>query len=307
MQIGYIGLGKMGKNMVLRLLEKGHEVVAWNRSPEPREEVAKAGAIAVETLEEMVQKLPAPRVVWLMLPGKQVTDEMIEKMAALLEPGDTVIDGGNNHFKEAAKHKSILSTKSVHFIDAGVSGGPAGARNGACIMVGGDEEMFSAVEPIIKDASAPDAYRFFPGAGAGHFVKMVHNGIEYGMMQALGEGFEIMKKSEYNLDLLKVAEIYNKGSVIESRLVGWLISAFQKHGQELQGISGSVGMLGEGQWTVDTAKEMNIPVPILEGSVQFRLDSVEHPSYNGKVLSALRSEFGGHIVTEGGKIDTSPK
>lgn len=273
MQIGYIGLGKMGKNMVLHLLDKGHEVVAWNRSPEPRQEVVAAGAIAVETVEELVQKLTGPRIVWLMLPAKTVTDEMIQKMSELLSPGDIVIDGGNNFYKEATTHKEILAAKNIFFFDAGVSGGPSGARTGACIMVGGDEEMYSKIEPLIKDASAPDAYRFFPGAGAGHFVKMIHNGIEYGMMQAIGEGFEIMKKSEFKLDLMKVAELYNNGSVVRSYLVECLISAFQKKGQDLEGVSTTVGMLGEGEWTAQTARELKVPAPIIEGSVQFRLDS----------------------------------
>lgn len=306
MQIGYIGLGKMGKNMVLHLLEKGHEVVAWNRSPEPRQEVAAAGAIVTETVEELVQKLEAPRIVWIMLPAKDVTDQMVQKLSELLEAGDIVIDGGNNFYKTAAMHKEILSTKGVHFFDAGVSGGPAGARTGACVMIGGSEEMYPKVEPLFKDISAPDAYRFFPGAGAGHFVKMIHNGIEYGMMQAIGEGFEILKKSEFKLDLQKVAELYNTGSVIESSLVGWLVSAFKKNGQDLNEISGSVGMLGEGEWTAQAAKEMGIPAPIIEGAVKFRLESREKPSYTGKVVSALRNEFGGHSVGNNDKVDTSP-
>jgi 6-phosphogluconate dehydrogenase len=298
MQIGYIGLGKMGKNMVLRLLEKGHEVVAWNRSPEPREEVAAAGAVVTETVGELVQQLSTPRVVWLMLPAGDVTHLMIKQLAGLLAPGDILIDGSNNFYKEATKHKELLSTKSVHFFDAGVSGGPSGARNGACVMIGGSEEMYDRVEPLFKDIAAPEAYQFFPGAGAGHFIKMVHNGIEYGMMQAIGEGFEVLKKSAFNLDLEKVAKLYNNGSVIESRLIGWLVSGYQKNGQDLSGISGSVKHSGEGQWTVETAKEMNIPVPIIEGALQFRIDSANNPSYTGKVVSVLRNEFGGHEVQE---------
>lgn len=301
MQIGYIGLGKMGKNMVLRLLEKQHQVVAWNRSPEPREEVARAGATVTESVEELVSKLTGQKIVWLMLPAGEVTHQMIVQLSTLLSPGDILIDGSNNFFKETIKHLELLSTKSIHFFDAGVSGGPNGARNGACVMIGGSEEMYPKVEPLFRDIAAPDAYKFFPGAGAGHFTKMVHNGIEYGMMQAIGEGFEVLKKSDFNLDLKKVAELYNKGSVIESRLIGWLISGFQKNGQELQEISGSVKHSGEGQWTVDTAKEMGIPVPIIEGSLQFRIDSTNKPSYTGKVVSVLRNEFGGHEVRESSK------
>lgn len=298
MQIGYIGLGKMGKNMVLHLLEKRYEVVAWNRSPEPREEVAKAGAVVTESVEELVGKLTGQKVVWLMLPAGDVTHKMLVKVADLLSPGDILIDGSNNFYKNTLEHKKLLSTKSVHFFDAGISGGPAGARSGACSMVGGDAEALPVVDQLFKDISAPGAYQFFPGSGAGHFVKMVHNGIEYGMMQALAEGFELLKKSQFNLDLEKVCDLYNHKSVIESRLVGWLQSGYEKHGQNLEGISGTVGHLGEGAWTVETAKEMGVPVPIIDGALQFRYDSEKNPSYTGKVLSVLRSEFGGHEVRE---------
>ena len=296
MQIGYIGLGKMGKNMVLHLLDKGHEVVAWNRSPEPRIEVEKAGAKTVSTIEELVQSLATPRVVWLMLPAGSVTTDMIDQLSTLLSPDDILIDGSNNFYQNSMAHAEKLKAKGIHFFDAGVSGGPAGARNGACVMVGGDADVLNRVESLFIDVAAPGAYRFFPGAGAGHFVKMVHNGIEYGMMQAIGEGFEVLKAAPFHLDLQQVAELYNNGSVIESRLVGWLVSGYQKHGTDLQDISGSVAHSGEGQWTVETAKKLNIPVPIIEKSLQFRIDSQTKPSYTGQVVSVLRNEFGGHEV-----------
>lgn len=298
MQIGYIGLGKMGKNMVLHLLEKGHQVVAWNRSPEPRAEVAQAGAVVVESVEVLVSKLTGQKIIWLMLPSGDITHEMIVKLSELLSPGDILIDGSNNLFKNTVQHGELLKQKKIQFLDVGVSGGPAGARNGACLMIGGDQAAYTQLEPLFQDISAPNAYQFFPGVGSGHFVKMVHNGIEYGMMQAIGEGFELMKSSHFNLDLQAVAKIYNTGSVIESRLIGWLLSAYQKHGQDLQEISGSVGMLGEGEWTVQTAREMNVPVPVIEESVQFRIQSKGKPSYTGKVVSALRGEFGGHEVRQ---------
>jgi 6-phosphogluconate dehydrogenase len=297
MKLGYIGLGKMGKNMVLRLLEKGHEIVAWNRSPEPRAEVEKAGATTTETIAELVQALPNPKVVWLMLPAGKVTSEVINELTNLLNAEDILIDGSNNFYKDSITHAKQLASKGVHFFDAGVSGGPAGARNGACVMVGGAEVAIHKVESLFKAIAAPDAYRFFPGAGAGHFIKMVHNGIEYGMMQAIGEGFEVLKKAPYQLDLVQVAELYNRGSVIESKLVGWLQSGYEKHGIELGDVSGSVKHSGEGQWTVETAKELNIPVPIIEASLQFRIDSTTKPSYTGQVVSTLRNEFGGHDVT----------
>lgn len=296
MQLGYIGLGKMGKNMVLHLLEKGHQLTAWNRSPEPRAEVAEAGATTAETVEELVKSLPAPRTIWLMLPAGDVTHDMIIQLAELLTPGDTIVDGSNNFYKNTIAHAELLQAKSLQFFDAGVSGGPAGARSGACVMVGGTQTPPPYLEQLFKDIALPNAYQFFAGAGAGHFVKMVHNGIEYGMMQAIGEGFEVLKKSPFDLDLTRVVDIYNHGSVIESRLIGWLQSGYQKHTQELEDISGSVKHSGEGQWTVETAQELGVPVKVIEDSLQFRIDSQANPSYTGKVVSVLRNEFGGHEV-----------
>lgn len=298
MKLGYIGLGKMGKNMVKRLLEKKYEIVAWNRSPEPREEVGKMGAQTTETVEDVVAKLASPRIIWLMLPAGSVTHEMVVKLSSLLAKGDIIIDGSNNLYIETIEHDKLLRPKGIHFFDAGISGGPTGARNGACVMVGGDKEVLPKVEGIFKDIAAPNAYAFFPGSGAGHFVKMVHNGIEYGMMQSIGEGFSVLRGSPYNVDLLKVAKLYNTGSVIESRLIGWLASGYTKHGSKLADISGSVAASGEGKWTVDAAKKQNIPVPIIEASLDFRTQSQLTPSYTGKVVSVLRSEFGGHDVKE---------
>jgi len=301
MQLGFMGLGKMGKNMVLHLLEKQHQVVAWNRSVEPREVVAAAGATTVATVEELVAALPAPRTVWLMLPAGEVTHSTILQLSELLQPEDILIDGSNNWYQNTIKHSQLLTSKGIHFFDAGVSGGPAGARDGACLMVGGDRAKVPMVEKLFQDIAAPGAYQFFPGAGAGHFVKMVHNGIEYGMMQAIGEGFEVLRAAPFSLDLQEVAALYNQKSVIESRLMGWLVSGFQKHSSELPDISGSIKHSGEGQWTVETAKQLHIPVPIIEGSLQFRINSETNPSYTGKVVSVLRKEFGGHEVSANDK------
>jgi 6-phosphogluconate dehydrogenase len=298
MKLGYIGLGKMGKNMVLRLLEHHHTVVAWNRSKDSVAEVVKAGAQSAADLVEMVSKLERPRTIWIMLTAGKATEEMINKVAALLSPGDTVIDGANSFFKESQQRATELQKKGINFIDAGVSGGPGGARNGACLMVGGTVSNFKDHEQLFKDISAPDSYQFFEGYGAGHFTKMVHNGIEYGMMQAIAEGFAVLKKSEYSINLFDAASIYNKGSVIESRLIGWLHSGLEKEGAELSAISGSISHSGEGQWTVQTAKEMGIAVPIIEGSLQYRIDSQEKPSYIGKLVSLLRNQFGGHDVSK---------
>lgn len=298
MQLGYVGLGKMGKNMALRLLEQGYQIVAWNRSEAPRQEIAAAGGTVVGSIEELVKALPTPRSIWLMLPAGEVTTDIINQLIPLLQSGDTLIDGSNNLYKNTQQHNQLLKQAGIHFYDAGVSGGPAGARHGACVMAGGDTAPTPEIEQLFRDVAAPDAYQFFPGSGAGHFVKMVHNGIEYGMMQAIGEGFEVMKASSYNLDLLKVAQLYNQGSVIESRLIGWLISGYQKQGVDLAAVSGSVKHSGEGQWTVETAKELKVPVPIIEGSLQFRIESQAKPSYTGQVVSVLRNEFGGHEVSK---------
>ncbi|MFZ2831759.1 MAG: decarboxylating 6-phosphogluconate dehydrogenase [Minisyncoccia bacterium] len=292
-KIGYIGLGKMGKNMALSLLEKGWSVVAYDRAIEAVEEVRTKGGEGVSSLAEMVQKMESPRLIWVMVPH-QVVDAVCDELAPLLASGDTVIDGGNSNYKETLRRNTMFTEKGIHFMDAGTSGGPGGARAGACVMVGGEKEIFECYEELFKDISAPDAYGYMGPAGAGHFVKMVHNGIEYGMMQAIAEGFEVLKKSEFNLDLNNVAKIYNNRSVIESRLTKWLENAYKEHGTDLNNISGKVAASGEGLWTVEAARDLGVPVPIIEGSLKFREDSQTNPSYTGQVLSALRNQFGGH-------------
>ncbi len=289
----------MGFNMVLRLLEKGHNVVACNRSPEPIKEAAKAGANTAFTCEELTKSLNPPRLVWIMVPAGKPVDDVIfgeGNLVGNLEKGDTVIDGGNSFYKDSIRRSRQLAKKGINFLDAGISGGPAGARNGASIMVGGDEKVYKKFKQLFKDLAVPQGYAYMGPTGAGHFVKMVHNGIEYGMMQAIGEGFEVMKKAPFSLNLKKVTEVYNHGSVIESRLVGWLKDAFDQHGENLDEISGSVAQSGEGLWTSQTAKELGVLVPIIEGAVKFRQDSQKRPSYTGKVVSALRNQFGGHEV-----------
>lgn len=294
-EIGYIGLGKMGKGMVSSLLEKGWQVVAFNRTPTSTEEIAQEGATPAYTLAEVASKLTSPRLLWLMVPH-QAVDSVLAELVPLLSEGDTVIDGGNSFYKNSMRHASELAQKGIHFLDAGTSGGPGGAREGACTMIGGEKEIFDRYEELFKDISVKAGYAYFGKAGAGHFVKMVHNGIEYGMMQAIGEGFEVMKKSPFDLDLERVANLYNHQSVIESRLIGWAESAFKEYGAELEVISGKVSASGEGLWTVETAKELAVSVPIIEGSLKFREESQVNPSYTGQVVSALRNQFGGHSV-----------
>lgn len=298
-QIGIIGLGKMGGNAARRLMEQGWQVVGFNRSPDDTEQLATEGMIPAFSVKELVEKLSGPRVVWLMLPAGQPTEDMIfgeNGVAQYLESGDIVVDAGNSLYKDDASRAQRLEAQGINYVDVGFSGGPGGARHGACLMVGGTEPVFQQLEPLYRDLATENGYQFFPGFGAGHFVKMVHNGIEYGMMQAIAEGFAVMKQSDYNLDLIKVADIYNHGSVIESRLVGWLQQAYEQHGVELLEISGTVKHTGEGQWTVDAANELGVPVPVIADSLEFRKESEKSPSYTGQVLSALRNTFGGHAT-----------
>ncbi|MBU6447509.1 NADP-dependent phosphogluconate dehydrogenase, partial [Patescibacteria group bacterium] len=279
----------------------------YNRSLKGREKLRAAGVDLTDSMDKFITKLggtkegvqAAKKIVWLMLPAGQATDDAIfGKKGVLggLSKGDILIDGANAYYKDTARRARILARKGIKFLDAGVSGGPSGALNGACVMIGGEKKVFREVEYLFKDISAKDGYKFFDGAGAGHFVKMVHNGIEYGMMQAIAEGFNIMKKSRFKPDLSRVAEIYNNGSVIESRLIGWLAGAFKERGQDLNGVSGKVGATGEGAWTVQTAKEMKLKAKIIEESLKFRKNSQKSPDYTGKILAALREQFGGHSV-----------
>ncbi len=295
MKLGYIGLGKMGFNMVLRLLKKGHEVVVFNRSEKPLKNIARYGAEPVNSLQSLTLSLTPPRLIWLMVPY-QAVDPILKDLIPGLEKSDTIIDGGNSPYKESMRRARELEESGIFFLDVGVSGGPGGARNGACIMVGGRKVIYKKFKRLFRDLSVKGGFSYIGKSGAGHFVKMVHNGIEYGMMQAIAEGFAIMKASSFDLDLVKVAEIYNHRSVIESRLIGWLKKAFQQYGENLQDIAGSVEHSGEGSWTVEAARELGVPAPIIEGALAFRIESQTKPIYAGQILSALRNQFGRHDV-----------
>ncbi len=297
MKLGYIGLGKMGYNMAELLLEKGHQVIAFNRSMEPVKKIAQHGAKPADSIRSLVTALEPARLTWIMVPH-QAVDDVLKDLVPLLTKGDTIIDGGNSPYKESIRRAKELEAKGIDFLDAGVSGGPAGARSGACVMIGGKKEIFERYESLFRDIAVDNGYEYMGRSGAGHFVKMVHNGIEYGMMQALAEGFAVLKASGFNLDLVNVADLYNHRSVIESRLVGWLKNAYEQHGKELSGISGSVAQSGEGIWTADAARELGIPVPVIEEAIEFRIRSQKNPSYTGKIVSALRNQFGGHEVKE---------
>ncbi len=296
-ELAIVGMGKMGANMARRLRDNGWRVVIYNRSEDTAKAMEKEGFERAQNYEEIAQKLTYPRVVWLMVPaGKPVDDVLFGKegLVHFLRRGDTVIDGGNSYYKDDIPRAKKLAKKGITFLDVGTSGGPAGARNGACLMIGGDQKTFTTLEQLFKDFSKNNAYEFFPGVGAGHFVKMIHNGIEYGMMQAIAEGCAILKKSKYRLSLINVARVYNNGSVIESRLIDWLGKAFRLHGENLKEISGVVGHTGEGAWTVMAAKELKLKAKVIEESLKFRIKSAKNPEYAGKVLSALREQFGGH-------------
>ncbi|HEY3275088.1 MAG TPA: decarboxylating 6-phosphogluconate dehydrogenase [Syntrophorhabdaceae bacterium] len=296
-ELGYVGLGKMGRNMVSRLLEKGYGVLAYDVNKNAVDEAVREGARAAGSLDMLAGALTSPRLIWIMVPHETV-DGVLESLVPRLSRGDTVIDGGNSFYLDSIKRAESLAASGIEFLDVGVSGGPRGARTGACIMAGGRREAYGKCEQLFVDLSIENGCRYLGPHGAGHFVKMVHNGIEYGMMQAIGEGFTVMKESPFELNLTSVAEVFNHGSVITSRLVGWLRDAFERYGQDLDTISGSVAQSGEGLWTVDVARQRGIPAPVIEEAVNFRTRSRDNPSYTGRIISALRTEFGQHDVFE---------
>jgi 6-phosphogluconate dehydrogenase len=294
MRLALIGLGKMGYNMTLRLLEGGHEVVAIDQNVDVARELATKGATFGENTAKGIEKLQGPRVVWIMVPDK-VTDAVIEEVAGHLSKGDVIIDGGNSNWKDSRARAERLATKGILFCDAGTSGGVWGLKNGYCLMVGGAPEAIRICEPILKTLAPLDGYAHVGPAGAGHYVKMVHNGIEYGLMQAYAEGFEIMKTAPYKLDLHKIAALWGHASVVRSWLLELLESALGQ-GEDLEGIKGWVADSGEGRWTVQAAIDQDVPAPIITLSLQTRFRSRQAESYGAKVLAALRNQFGGHAV-----------
>jgi 6-phosphogluconate dehydrogenase len=295
MRIGFVGLGRMGANMVRRLLRDGHEVVAYNRTADKTREIAGEGADGAFSLAELVSKLEKPRAVWIMVPAGDATEAQIRDLMGLLESGDTIVDGGNTNFHDDQRRYPVLKAKGLNYIDAGVSGGIWGLANGFCLMVGGDPEPVGRLEPIFHSLAPVDGYLHVGGPGAGHYVKMVHNGIEYGMMQAYAEGFEILHSSDYKLDLAGIAKLWNHGSVVRSWLLELAQSAFADD-QDLTHLKGWVADSGEGRWTVQEAIDRDVPAPVITLSLLMRLRSRQEDSYGAKVLAALRNEFGGHAV-----------
>jgi 6-phosphogluconate dehydrogenase len=296
MQIGFVGLGRMGANMVRRLLRDGHEVVAYNRTPEKTKEIAGEGAIAAFSIEELVSKLTAPRAVWVMVPAGDATEAQISELLEHLQPGDTIIDGGNTNFHDDQRRHVELAAKGIRYVDAGTSGGIWGLQVGYCLMVGGDREAVEPLEPLFLSLAPEGGYLHIGGPGSGHYVKMVHNGIEYGLMQAYAEGFEIMHASEYTLDLAAIADLWMQGSVVRSWLLELAARAFKANGADLEHIKGYVEDSGEGRWTVQDAIDHDVPAPIITLSLLTRFRSRQDDSYGAKVLAALRNEFGGHAV-----------
>src|SRR3989338_1707933 len=285
-EVAIVGLGKMGTNLALQLVNKGWKVTGFNRSNEDTKRLEKEGLIGAYSLSQLMYNLNKPRIIWLMLPAGGAIDEILfhkGNLFDILEAGDIIIDGGNSFYKDSIIRAQKLAKRGIRYADVGISGGPGGARYGASFMVGGEIELFEYLNPLFTETAVPSGVQFFEGIGAGHFVKMIHNGIEYGMMQAIAEGFAILKKSSYKLDLARVTDIYNHGSVIESRLIGWLKKALIVHGEDLKDVTPAVSQTGEGKWTVETADKMKIEVPVIKDSVDFRTKSARKPSFTGKV------------------------
>ena len=295
MQIAMVGLGKMGLNMVLRLLRDGHRVVAMDRDASKVAEAVAAGATGAATLAEVVAALDAPRAVWVMVPAGGPTQAVIDELTARLSPGDVIIDGGNSNWKDSQSRGAALASKGLGFMDAGTSGGVWGLANGYCLMVGATAETFALVEPALATLAPPDGYRRVGGVGAGHYAKMIHNGIEYGLMQAYAEGFEILKSSPFGFDLAELAALWNKGSVVRSWLLELAASGLRADAT-LSGIKGFVPDSGEGRWTVQAAIDQDVPAPVLTLSLQMRFRSRQDDSFGAKVLAMLRNQFGGHAV-----------
>ena len=298
MRVAMIGLGKMGGNMTTRLLRKGHEVVAFDRSAEAVQRATEAGARSAADLKGVVAALAAPRVVWIMVPAGAPVDETIETLVPLLARGDVIIDGGNSLYIDTLRRGRSLAERGIEFVDAGTSGGVWGLENGYCLMVGGSDRAISVCEPIFTALSEPGGYAHVGPTGAGHYVKMVHNGIEYGLLQAYAEGYEILHASkDFDLDLAKIAALWNHGSVVRSWLNELAERAFAKDAS-LADLKGWIADSGEGRWTVQEATDLDVPAPVIALSLIMRLRSRQEDSFGAKVIAALRNEFGGHAVKQ---------
>jgi 6-phosphogluconate dehydrogenase len=297
MQLGFIGLGRMGGNMVHRIRrDSDNDIVAFDYSEEAIGRAEEQGATGAASLEDLVSKLEAPRMVWIMVPAGDPTQQTVNSLAGLLEAGDTIVDGGNTNWHDDQRRAAELDPKGIHYVDVGTSGGVWGLEVGYCMMVGGHAESVERLSPILDVLAPPDGWRYFGDAGAGHFVKMVHNGVEYGMMQAYAEGFEIMHKSEFPIDLKEVAGLWNRGSVVRSWLCELAERAFEQEGNDLGGLKGFVNDSGEGRWTIVDGIELDVPTPVITAALYARFYSRANGDYTARVLAALRNQFGGHAV-----------
>jgi 6-phosphogluconate dehydrogenase len=300
MQLAMVGLGRMGMNMARRLLRGGHEVVAYNRTPARTDELAGEGAVPAYTLGELVAVLQPPRVVWLMLPAGEVIEQHLRSLMELLSPRDIVVDGGNSRYQDDARRATTLGSRDISYLDVGVSGGIWGLQKGYCTMVGGARETYQYLEPVLKTLAPVDGYLYCGPAGAGHFLKMVHNGIEYGLMQAYAEGFALLEGSDFaaGLDYRRVAHLWNRGSVIRSWLLELLEDAFAQD-QKLTDLKGYVEDSGEGRWMIEEAVDKGVAVPVIAQALFQRFDSRQDNNFANRILAALRREFGGHAVFKG--------
>jgi 6-phosphogluconate dehydrogenase len=294
-KVGMVGLGRMGMNMARRLLLGGHEVAAYNRTADKVREIAGEGALPAYSLEELAARLTPPRAVWLMLPAGPAVDEHVGRLGDILQPGDTVVDGGNTFWRDDLDRARSLGERGIRFLDAGVSGGVWGLEKGYCLMIGGPGEAFRVLEPVFEALAPEEGYLHCGPTGAGHFLKMVHNGIEYGMMQAYGEGFQLLDASPYaaGMDYAKVARLWNRGSVVRSWLLELAEAAFSKSG-DLSHVRGYVEDSGEGRWAVSQALETGVPAPVIALSLMSRFRSRSDDSVSDRLVAALRREFGGH-------------
>ncbi len=297
MEVLLIGLGKMGGNMARRLLRGGHTVIGYNRSSGVTHQLEKEeGLVAVESISDGIEKLHSPKVVWVMVPSGKATEDTIQAVSGLLKPGDVIVDGGNSNFNDSMRHGKELAEKGIHFFDAGVSGGIWGLKEGYSIMVGGDPNVFPVIEPLIKSLAPADdkGWGLVGPVGSGHFTKMVHNGIEYGMMEAFAEGFELLQaRKDFNLDVHQISKIWQHSSVVRSWLLDLIALALEED-QSLNGIKPWVSDSGEGRWTVNEAINQDVPVPVIAASLFRRFESREDNSYAYRLLSAMRNQFGGH-------------
>ncbi|HEX5725501.1 MAG TPA: decarboxylating 6-phosphogluconate dehydrogenase [Longimicrobiaceae bacterium] len=307
MRLGMVGLGKMGGNMVQRLLNGGHQVAVFDLDPELTRRVgAQAGATAAGSLAELAAALEPPRVVWVMVPAGAPTEQTLLALAAVAAPGDVLVDGGNANFHDTRRRHAELAARGVQLVDAGTSGGVWGLKEGYCLMVGGEAEAVRRCEPAFLTLAPADGYAHVGPPGAGHFVKMVHNGIEYGLLQAYAEGFELMHASDYPLDLRRIAGLWGHGSVVRSWLLELLERAYAQEGEGLERIRGWVADSGEGRWTVETALDLDVPAPVITLSLLARFRSRQEQSYAAQVIAALRSQFGGHAVVQAAPPPSPP-